>query len=184
MYSTYITVCKLSFALSIQCLLFCSLLICFVMKYDICNYLDIFFSFSDEVISLTPKNKFKIIVGSKPEKYKNIKAQGKLRCLYKRCEIPGSSFVQDECSICLSELRHPSETYGATSKNSVVELKQCHHKFHECCIVQCYENGNKVSMSASTKNFPQLCILSFLHYLGLISRQSLKIAESLQWIQY
>jgi len=78
-----------------------------------------------------------------PKTYRLVKVPISHPILKQFCESCDSVEEDDECSICLSELRHPSETYGATSKNSVVELKQCHHKFHECCIVQCYENGNK-----------------------------------------
>ena len=28
--------------------------------------------------------------------------------------------------------------------NHILELKSCHHKFHDSCLEACYENGNKV----------------------------------------
>jgi len=53
----------------------------FVINYDINKDFSIFLSFPDLSTPLTLKNTFKIILGLKPEKFKNIEAQKKLSIL-------------------------------------------------------------------------------------------------------
>ena len=44
-------------------------------KQDVNKNLNIFLRFSDKVTPLTVKNNFKILLGSKPDKFKNIEVQ-------------------------------------------------------------------------------------------------------------
>ena len=53
------------------------LLICFMINYDINKDMDIFLSFPDQATPSTLKNNLRTILGSKPDKLKNIEAQKK-----------------------------------------------------------------------------------------------------------
>ncbi|XP_065054512.1 probable E3 ubiquitin-protein ligase DTX2 isoform X2 [Rhopilema esculentum] len=63
--------------------------------------------------------------------------------LRKYCEPCDSVDEDEQCCICLDELRITSSSFGAASSNSVIKLQGCGHKFHEYCLVQCYDNGPK-----------------------------------------
>ena len=84
MYSRYNTVCRLIFALSIQYLLLCS---SFDSFYDDARHQQglahILFIFRQR-LPLTRKNNWRLILGLKLEKFKNIEVQQKVSCCYKK----------------------------------------------------------------------------------------------------
>ena len=82
-YSSYSNVCRLTFALSVLYLLFCStfaLLYNKVIRQQKLEYILLIF----KVIPLTFKNNLRTISGSKSEKFKNIEAQQKATYSYKK----------------------------------------------------------------------------------------------------
>ena len=60
--------CRLTFALSIQNLLFCPLLVCFVMKYSITKDLNLFLTYIGKVTLLALQNNLRIFQGSEQKK--------------------------------------------------------------------------------------------------------------------
>ena len=86
MYLSYNGAARLTFGQSIIFINSGPLFICFMIIYDINKDLNIFFPFPDQATPLTLENNLGTILGSKPEKIKNIESRKKLgvlkKCLY------------------------------------------------------------------------------------------------------
>ena len=78
-YSSYSSVCR--FTLHYRYIIYYSVppLIWFMMNGKIKKHLNIFLWFSDDVTPLTLKNNLRIILDSKPEKFKNIDARNNVK---------------------------------------------------------------------------------------------------------